>query len=53
MFIGKSNMDVAVTFLRERLPTTSVPWDHALRQYFCCGLGSLATLKLWVPATVG
>ena len=48
MFIGKSNMAVAVTFLREHLPTTSVSWDHALQQYLCCGLGSLATLKLWV-----
>ena len=48
MFIGKSNMAVAVTFLRERLPTTSVLWDHALPQYLCCGLGSLTSLKLWV-----
>ena len=48
MFIGKSNMAVAVTFLWERLPTTSVLWDHALPQYLCCGLGSLTSLKLWV-----
>ena len=48
MFIGKSNMAVAVTFQRERLPTTSVLWDHALPQHLCCGLGSLTSLKLWV-----
>ena len=48
MFIGKSNMAVAVTFLWERLPTTSVLWDHTLPQYLCCGLGSLTSLKLWV-----
>ena len=48
MFIGKSNMAVAVTFLPEHLPTTSVLWDHTRPQYLCYGLGSLTSLKLWV-----